>query len=165
MKKSWILALAVMAACQKGETPEQREAHNQAVMDSARTAIREGSTKWMAWENGGQVDSIVTLFRGDGVLLPPDMLAATGRDSILARLHALSIPNTHLTITSQDIQVSDPLAVDRGVFAVDIPAAGRTPAMHATGKYIVHYHHGDNGWKIAAIAWNNDAPAPPMRSR
>ena len=165
MKKGWILAVVLVAACQKGETPEQREARTQAVMDSAKTAVREGATKWMAWENAGQVDSIVTLFRGDGMMLAPDMPAATGHDSILARLHALSVPGTHLTITSQDIQVSDPVAIDRGVFSAAIPASGRTPAMTATGKYMAHYHHGDNGWKLAAIIWNNDVPAPPRSNR
>ena len=166
MRVTWMMTLvaASLVACQQGETPEARERHTQAVMDSARTAVRNAAAQWSRWNNAGHPDSILTLFASGGMMMPPDMPAMQSHDSMMMLMRAEG--GSQLTITSQDIAVSDPIALDRGVFSVAIPAMGRTPAQTVTGKYMVHYHHVGSDWKIAAIAWSNDKPVPlpPMGS-
>jgi hypothetical protein len=89
----WTIGLAVgavtLAACQKAETPEQAASRMQAEADSARPAIAAQNARWMRYADANQVDSLVALYTPDAVLLPPDMPAATGRDSMKARYAAI----------------------------------------------------------------------------
>jgi ketosteroid isomerase-like protein len=161
---------ATAAACKPAETPEQRQTRMAAQADSARTAIQAGIASWVRYTNQNHPDSIATLFRPDGVVMPPDVPGATGKDSISARMRAGSIPGGTLSITSVNISVSDPIAVDRGVWSYALPAMGRTPAITLGGKYLSHWHHGsDAGWRVAEITWNNDSmlrpPMPPAAGR
>lgn len=93
--------------------------------------------------------------------MPPDLPGATGHDSITARLRPLVVPGGTLTITSRNVSVHGPIAVDRGVWTYTAPAQGRSPAVNLGGKYLAHWHRMDSGWRIAENIWNNDSPAPP----
>jgi len=157
-----LLAAFVLAACKQGESPEAMQARMAAQSDSAKAAIDATSTAWMRFTNQNHPDSIATLFVSGGELLPPDAPAAEGTDSIIARLRTLTIPGGTLTITNKNTSVSDPIAVERSVYTYSAPAQGRMPAIHITGKALLHFHHVGNAWKIAEIAWNSDAPVPPM---
>ena len=157
-----LLAAGVLAACKQGESPEAMQARTAAVADSAKAAIDAASAAWMRFVNQGHSDSITTLFVADGDLMPPDAPAAVGTDSMKARLQALTIPGGTLTITNKGVAVSDPIAIAHSVYTYSAPAQGRMPAMRITGKALLHFHHVGNDWKIAEIAWNSDAPVPPM---
>ncbi len=157
-----LLAVGILAACKQGESPEAMQARTAAVADSAKAAINAGREAWMRFTNQNHSDSIQTLFVSGGLMMPPDAPAAMGSDSISARLRTLTIPGGTLTITSKNIEVSDPIAIDHDVYTYSAPAQGRMPAMNITGKALVHYHHVGNAWKIAEILWNSDAPVPPM---
>ena len=155
-------AVVALAACQQGETPEQKEMHTQAVMDSAKTAIRAGNAAWMRYTNTNHPDSIPTLMTATAVLMPPDVKGATGNDSIVARYRPLVLPGGTLTTMSVNLSVADPIAVDRGTWTYTAPAGGGRPAMNLAGKYMSHWHHEGGKWLIAETIWNNDAPMPPM---
>lgn len=160
-----LLAVGVFAACKQGESPEAMQARMAAQSDSAKAAIDATRTAWMRFVNQNHSDSIVTLFVADGDLMPPDAPAAVGADSMKARLKALTIPGGTLTITRKNVSVSDPIAVEHDVYTYSAPAQGRMPAVSITGKALLHFHHVGNDWKIAEIAWNSDAPVPPMPKR
>ena len=156
-----MLASIVLVGCKAAETPQQMATREQAEADSARTAITEGNTRWARYANASQLDSIAGMYTPEGVMMPPDVPGATGRDSIIARLRPLVIPGGTLTITNQNVSLHGPVAVDRGVFTYAVPAQGGNPAVTVRGKYLAHWHKMDGGWRIAENIWNNDAPAPP----
>ena len=155
-----LLASVVLIGCKAAETPEQMAAREQAAADSAKTAILAMDAEWSRLANAGKPDSIVPLFVPEGVMMPPDLPVANGHDSITVRMRQVTIPGGTLTITSQNISVHGPVAVDRGVFTYTAPAQGRTPALNMVGKYLAHLHKTDAGWRIAENIWNTDAPAP-----
>lgn len=162
-------SVVLLVACQQPETAEQQNTRMQAETDSARAAITEINARWVRYVNQNQGDSLATLYVPDGVVMPPNVPSATGADSITARLRPLIIPGGTLTITSQNVSVSGPVAVSRGVYSYTAPAQGRNPAVNARGKYLEHLHKVDGRWLIAENIWNADAPAPappaPPRGR
>jgi ketosteroid isomerase-like protein len=161
----WSGALAVAAvtltACQKAETPEQAATRMRAEADAAAPAIAAQNARWMRYANANQVDSILELYTPNAVLLPPDMPAATGRDSMRARLAATMAPGGIVTLTTVSLAANGTIAIERGNWTYVVPAQGRTPAMHLAGKYLVHWHNVNGQWLFAEDIWNNDAPTPP----
>jgi ketosteroid isomerase-like protein len=157
-----LAAAATLAACQKAETPEQAASRMQAESDSARTAIEAQNARFVRYVNANQLDSLVLLYTPDGVLLPPDVPAATGRDSMKARFAGFVAPGGTVTLTTANLTANGPIAIERGNWTYAAPAQGRTPAMQFAGKYLVHWHQVDGQWLFAEDMWNNDAPAPPM---
>jgi ketosteroid isomerase-like protein len=163
-----LLAAVLLSACQQRETSEPPATGTQAETDLARSAIAEGNARWVRWVNQNQPDSLATLYVPNGVVMPPDVRSATGRDSIAARVRPLVIPGGTLSITSENLSVSGPIAVSRGVFSYTAPAQGGNPAVNLRGKYLEHWHNVDGQWLIAENIWNSDAPMPqptPRRSR
>lgn len=162
-------SVVLLVACQQPETAEQQNTRMQGEADSARAAITEINARWVRYVNQNHGDSIATLYVPGGVVMPPDVPLATGADSITARLRPLIIPGGTLTITSENVSVSGPVAVSRGVFSYTAPAQGRNPAVNIRGKYLEHLHNVDGRWLIAENIWNADAPAPaapaPPRGR
>jgi len=163
--RALLLASVVLVGCKAAETPEQMAAREQAAADSAKTTILAMDAEWSRLATANQPDSIVPLFVPDGVMSPPDLPVAKGLDSIRVRMRQVTIPGGTLTITSQNISVHGPVAVDRGVFTYTAPAQGRTPAVNLVGKYLAHLHNTDAGWRIAENIWNTDAPAPRPPAR
>jgi ketosteroid isomerase-like protein len=170
----WSGALAVAAvaftACQKAESPEQAASRMRAEADSAGPGIAAQNARWMHFANANQVDSLVDLYTPDAVLLPPDMPAATSRDSMRARLAATMAPGGIVTLTTASLAVNGPIAIERGNWTYVVPAQGKTPAMNLAGKYLVHWHKVNGQWLFAEDMWNNDAsmtppPPAPRRSR
>ena len=153
-----LCATLVFAACGPAQPSEQQV---QAQADSARAAVEEGNARWMRYVNTNAPDSLGMLFTADGLVMPPNVPGATGRDSIVARLRTQVIPGGTLTITTQNVAVHGPLAVDRGTFTYTAPAQGRNPAVNMTGKYMAHWHLTGDGWRIVENIWNTDMPAPP----
>ena len=156
--RALLLAAVVVTACKPAPSTEQQ---TQAATDSARAAIEEGNARWVRYVNAGTPDSIAMLYTADGIAMPGDVPAATGHDSIVARLRPLVVPGGTLTITSQNIVVEGPMAVSRGVWAYRAPAQGGMPAVNLVGKFMEHWHRTPDGWRIAENIWNTDAPAPP----
>ncbi|HUR91042.1 MAG TPA: nuclear transport factor 2 family protein, partial [Gemmatimonadaceae bacterium] len=132
--------------------------------DSARTAIADANALWARWVNENKPDSLVTLYTENGVLMGPDAPMATGKDSILVRIRQFVMPGGTLTITSANLSVSGPIALDRGTYTYTAPAQGGNPPVNARGKYLDHWHKVDGRWLIAENIWNSDAP-PPQQQR
>jgi len=166
----WTTALAAAAvtftACQKAETPEQAASRMQAEGDSAKSAIAAQNVRWTRYANANQLDSILTLYAPNAVLLPPDMPAATNRDSMKARFAAIIVPGGIVTLTTASVTASGPLAIERGNWTYVVPAQGKTPAMKLAGKSLVRWQKVNGQWLLAQDMWNNDAPmAPPPAPR
>ncbi len=159
-----LFAIALLSACEQPGTPQPQGAAPEAETGSARAAIADGNALWVRWVNETKHDSLATLYVENGVMMAPDVPLATGKDSIVARLRPLVIPGGTLTITSDNLSVSGPIAVSRGAYTLTAPAQGGNPAVSIRGKYLEHWHKVDGRWLIAENIWNNDAP-PPQQPR
>jgi ketosteroid isomerase-like protein len=155
-----MLVLLAVAACARTESPQEMAAREQSDLDSARAAINEGNQRFVRFVNANQADSLAALYTSEGRILPPDLPAAVGRDSIQARMASIAVPGARLTITNETVVVSGPLAIGRGVFSFVLPESGGRPGPTVTGKYMEHWHKIDGTWRLVESIWNNDAPAP-----
>lgn len=160
-----LVAALFLSACQQREAPEQQTASEQADTASVRAAVMDGNARWVRWVNQNQPDSLASLYVPNGVVMPPDLPGATGRDSITARLRPLIIPGGTLAITVENVSVGGPLAVARGAWTYTAPAQGRAPAVNLRGKYMEHWRRVDDRWLIAENIWNSDVPPAPPAPR
>ena len=154
-------AAALLLACEQSEAPQQEPATTDAEIESARSAIAEANARWVRFVNENKPDSLATLYVDNGVAMPPDAPAAIGKDSIVARLRPFMVPGGTLTITSDNLSVSGPIALARGSYTYTAPAQGGNPAVNVRGKYLEHWHNVGGQWLIAENIWNSDAPPVP----
>jgi ketosteroid isomerase-like protein len=156
-------ALILVAACKPAaETPAAMETRMQAETDSARGAIAAADTRYAAFVNAGQADSVAALYVEGGIAMPPHMPMATGRADIAKAITQItSAGKFNLTITGTNLSVNGPVAIERGRFHVTItPPKG--PAITDSGKYLAHVHWVNGAWLIAENIWNSDLPLPTM---
>jgi uncharacterized protein (TIGR02246 family) len=168
--RSSIAVLAVLAACQKAETPEQAQARMSAESDSARASIEQNMQAFARHVNAGHADSLAALYADDAVLMPPNMPAATGRAAIQEAFAGMMQGGaTTIRFAVQSVSANGPLAVERGTYSYTMTPAGGGPAMADSGKYLVHWHRIAGRWMIVEDAWNSDVavpePAPAGRRR
>jgi ketosteroid isomerase-like protein len=163
----WTTAALILAAACKpaAETPEAMQARMQAETDSARAAIAAADTRYAAFVNAGQADSVAALYMEGGIAMPPHMPMATGRADIAKTIGQLtSAGKFNLTITGTNLSVNGPVAIERGRFNVTItPPKG--PAITDSGKYLAHMHWVNGAWVIAENIWNSDLPLPTAPAR
>ena len=160
---SLLFAVALLAACQKPETPEQASARMSAESDSAKTAIDAANVRYDRHMNSGHPDSIAMMFTEGGLMMGPNAPTVAGRDSIRAMMTRMPLPpGATLAFTAVDVAANGPIAIERGSYTFSMPAMGRTPASTMTGKYLAHWHRMGGEWQIAAEVWNDDAPMPAM---
>ena len=155
-----LFAAALLSACERPGTPQPQGAATEAETDSARAAIAEGNALWVRFVNENKPDSLGTMYTENGVMMAPDVPMATGKENIVAQIRPFVLPGGTLTISSENVSVSGPIAVSRGTYTYTAPAQGGNPAVNARGKFLEHWHKVDGRWLIAENIWNNDAPAP-----
>lgn len=158
-RKLLLFAVVALAACQKPETPEQAAARMTAESDSAKTAIEAANVRYSRYMAGNHADSVAMMFMDGGMLMPPNMAAVVGRDSIRAWMTRNAMPpGASITFHVVEVSANGPIAIERGTFDFSMPAMGRTPASTSTGKYLAHWHKMGSEWMVAADMWNDDAP-------
>ncbi len=159
------LALAgalLLAACAKPETDEQATARMATESATARTTLEAINLRYERFVNENLPDSVAALFMENGVMMPPNAPAATGRAAITAALAAQPMPpGSSMKFTIADVAANGPIVVERGTYLFTMPAMGNTPAMNVAGKYLTHWHYVNGTLLQAASAWSDDAPAAP----
>jgi ketosteroid isomerase-like protein len=147
MVRGFLLA-AVVAGCQRS-------------MDSGPEAVRQvieaHNANAKRWYANGQVDSLAALFVADVWQLPPNSPPLVGRDS-LRRFWATAMTwgRWEFDFTTQDVVVSNSVAVERGRYTLQFTATPRAPipSVADTGNYVVLWHQEPDGqWRAV---W--DAP-------
>ena len=169
------LALATTAAllaCSPTSNPAADDAANTA---AARAAIDSINANWSRLTSSGHADSIAFYYREEGVLLPPNMGAVRGRDSIksfFGSMNTMSSPPPTLAITAETVIVHGPQAVEIGHWRFAwAPQAQRPAGVPAvdSGKYMARWVNEGGKWQMAEDIWNAStpmpAPAPPPQRR
>jgi len=137
----------------------------------ARQAIDAVSAAFPRLTAAGHADSIAEFYHANAVILPPNMPATHGRDSIrafFAVLNTMSSPPPVLTLRADSVWGSGSMAVELGRWHFAWPAAAkRPPGMPAadSGKYIVRWVKDGTRWLMAQDIWNSDVPLPMAPQR
>lgn len=129
--------------------------------DSA--AIQALFDRLMAADNRGDVDAVVACYAEDAVLQPPGGASIEGIEVIRPRYKELfSKSRLQVRMEVDAIEVKGSLAFSRGVTrGKGIPKDGSPPSEIADRYLMVLRHHGEGGWKIAALMWGPVIATPP----
>jgi len=162
------LMLAVTACAPAPEAPVVKD--TSAADVAAINAVRDAN---IAAVNAGDAAAVTALYADDGVLMAPDMPAASGKAAIEAHLQQqYSAMTFELSIGSTQTKVAGDIGYDAGTHhirltpkaaAADAKAAKAAPQpMEVDGKHVVLLaRQADGSWKITHLIFNSDAPMPP----
>lgn len=158
----FIAAVALTSACQPVSTAEYDSNALARASADAHKAIDAINVRYQRFVAENMPDSVAALFMEDGVMMPPNAPAVTGRAAIRDYLANGPTPEgTTVTFTAIDVQAVGPMAVERGSYVFAMPAMGPSPAMAIHGKYLVHWRDVDGTWLQASTSWSDDAPWTP----
>ena len=126
--------------------------------DADRTAIQEGSDSFAENILTANFEGLGALYTEDGVLLPPNAPAQTGRTAIQEFLAGFP-PITAFSLTNVNVEGSGDLAYVRGSYqmAMTGPDGG---AIEDTGKFIEIRRKVGDAWLMAYDMFSSDLPLP-----
>ena len=156
--------VALLAACQTQETPQQMQARMGKESDAFKQAIAGTAKRWEGWIAAGQADSIASIFTEQGREMPPNAPAAVGRAGIRQfEAQNAAMVDGKLTLKIEEAIANGPLGVERGSFTFEGKAKPGAPkGMPATvsdeGKYLIHWHNVNGQWRVAELIWNSNKP-------
>ena len=146
--------LTGLGACAPAEAPDTRAA------DEA--AIREIEVKFSAAAGAKDLDTIMSFYADDAVIMPEGLPTGTGKDAIRKNWEGLlATPG----MTSLGWQTSSVVVARSGDIAY---STGNTQmglsgpdgaSITIAGKYVTTWHkHADGSWKAAVDIFNSDVP-------
>lgn len=148
-----VLAAAGVSAQQKGA--------DEAAIAKLRTAYQTAAS---AQDAAG----MAKLFAPDGVEMPPNAPAATGRAAIEAfhKGFAKQWMQHGMTITSTSTKVMGDTAYDIGTYKQQIMSNATGGIVDDKGKYVVLLKKDAGGnWLISHAIYNSDNPPPPAPAK
>lgn len=131
---------------------------------AVRHVIDSLNTRFEAWYDAGQADSIAAAFAEDAVQMPPNMSPVVGRDSIRAFwTNGLRTGKWDFDLAADDVIVSDSLAVERGHYTLKVVAGPQAqyPSFEDRGNYVVVWRRESDGkWRAVWDAPVSTVPIP-----
>jgi uncharacterized protein (TIGR02246 family) len=115
--------------------------------------------------NSGDAAAVADLYTSDGIALPQNQPAMTGREAILNYNKGMFEQFTpKISIMSEELKISGSgdMAFDRGTYTMELtPKAGGAVIMDE-GKYlVVLQRQPDGSWKVLRDIDNSSRPLPP----
>jgi uncharacterized protein (TIGR02246 family) len=167
MQRSWILALALLAAC--SSAPAERgpdkapPAEPLAAADIA--AIRATDSAFTSAMGAGNAAAVAAIYLPDAHVMPPDAAPVEGRAAIQQFIAGfLGAYQLTITVSADEIEGRGDLAYARGHYTMEgAPKAAGTPPLREEGKFLeVLRRQPDGTWRYAVDMWspNGRAPAP-----
>jgi uncharacterized protein (TIGR02246 family) len=120
--------------------------------------IRRLRESYMRAQDAGDAEACVAHWADDGVLLPPNEPAVSGREALISWYRRVFNESRFaFRISFDEIQVVGGWSFARGSYAGSIiPKDGSEP-IHEEGKYLeIHKRDADGSWKFARHIWNSD---------
>ncbi len=139
-----------------------------AANDLVRNIIEQHNANAVQYYARGDVDSLASIFATDAWQMPPNNPPLVGREAIRAFWQqAVQWGKWSFTLTVQTVEVSGPLAVERGKYILAFAAgSGAPPGMRSfedRGNYLVHWRHeSDDEWRIVGDAPVSELPLPQV---
>jgi ketosteroid isomerase-like protein len=153
-----LLLLVACARSSGSDDEEQGRIDRETAL--ARQAIEITAQRYMMHFNAGNADSVAAIYAERGRIMWPNGPAAVGRDSIGARLRALGAVKPVLSLRTEDVAASGPLAVERGRYTMTwtSPDGGQ---LADSGKYLMRWQRTEAEWMLVDNIWNSDLPTSP----
>ena len=152
------LAGGGVAAC---SAPAAEQNAEKAEPADHEATIRANVDRWLELVRNRDAAAIAQFYAEDGVLMPPNAPAATGRAAIEEGWRGMmSPPGLEFTFAPAQIVVAsgEDMALDRGTYRVAYD--GPNGRVTDTGKYLVVWRNVGGEWKVAADMFSSDLPAP-----
>jgi ketosteroid isomerase-like protein len=106
----------------------------------------------------GDVVGAANLYADDGMIMPPNYRAVTGRGNIAAFFKTMTDNGFSLKLTPTDSWMDGKLAVRTGTYIV----VDKTGAEIEHGKWLEAWKQNDAGkWQLVRDIWNSSDPVPP----
>ena len=125
-------------------------------MKRDRTVLDSLREKTEQAENGGNASFFEGVAAPDIVLMPPNVRVVVGREATVAFMRQLFGQfDLQVHYESEEIQVFDRLAFDRGTYSQTLtPKGGGSPEVES-GNYLWIYSKDDDGsWWFSRVIWN-----------
>lgn len=154
-----IVVLALLCACETATdstaeapapTPAMSLADGQAMADAYAAALESGS-----------VETLVSMFTDDAMILPADAPAVVGKEAIRGQFEASAKTPQKLSVKVEAVLGDGDTGCSRGVFTSSMTPEGAAEPISVTGKWVsVSRLQPDGSRKIQWHIWNADAPMP-----
>ena len=151
-----LVALAAAIVVLGAGVSAQQKGADEAAIAKLRTAYQTAANKQSPAE-------IARLFAADGVEMPPNAPAASGRAAIEAyhKGFAKQWMQHGMTITSTSTKVAGDTAYDVGTYKQQIMSNASGGVVDDKGKYVVLLKKDASGnWAISHAIYNSDNPPP-----
>lgn len=130
-----------------------------------REIIERHNAEAIRFYAAGDADALAALFAEDAWQMPPHLPAVVGRAAIREFWRAaLQWGDWNFTLSTQTVEVSDPVAVERGKYVLRFEAGVDAPpgmnSFEDRGNYLVHWRNEAGHWRIAADAPVSELPLP-----
>ena len=156
----FIVALGC-AASDSAQTADKASAENPAAVQQAIDQINADFAVAM---KAGDAAKVASHYDAEGMVMPPNMPAATGSAEIQKTLGdflgAVTIQDFKLTTTN--LLVKDDIAIETGTSVMTMqPKAAGAPAITENGKFVVVWKkQADGSWKLYRDIYNSSDPMP-----
>ncbi len=108
----------------------------------------------------GDLDSLMSVYADDVIMLPPNRPALVGKAAVQAMWEeTLADFAIEVSVNIEEVEVASNRAFERGTFNMKLsPRAGGAP-IEDTGKYLdVLRQQADRSWKYSRLSWNSSQP-------
>jgi uncharacterized protein (TIGR02246 family) len=128
--------------------------------DAEARVVEAIDRRWIAAFNAGDVDTVVSLYTDDVVVMPPAEPSLHGREAVRQWLGAFFESHTaRQSLTNDEVVVTGDWAWMRGHFTLVIERRDVPGEIRHEGKHLVIWRRQEDGsWMAARDIWNLDAP-------
>ena len=150
--------LVVGLGCRPGTPPS---ADSRAADEAA---IRDADIAWCKTAQTGNLDSLVTFYADDVVVLPPNAPAVIGKQAARElNKTLLEMPGYKVNWQPEKVEVtrSGDMGYARGIYELTVSGPTGAPVTDK-GKYVeIWKKQPDGRWKVIVESLNSDLPAVP----